>query len=148
MTAMIMTMLVLPSQRMKQATSIGSQRDTERNREAMVDNQRKPNIIQEMHSRIINLHLHHLILIFQITHNNNNAWQWYLESMRQISMLVSDIRMLQVQQQLLEAEALSCRVSHGELGSKNKAEVSFQLRMRPNNQRSQVTGRAQEHQST
>jgi len=49
MTATIMTMLVLPSQFMKQAISIGSQRDTERNREAMVDNRRKPNIIQEMH---------------------------------------------------------------------------------------------------
>jgi hypothetical protein len=111
MTAMIMTMLVLPSQRMKQATSIGSQRDTERNREAMVDNPWKPNIIQEMYSR-------------RIQHNNNNSLQWDLESILQISMLVSDTRMLQVQLQLLEVEALSCRVSHGELGSKNKAEVS------------------------
>jgi hypothetical protein len=49
MTAMTMTILVLPSQFMKQPISIGSQRDTERNREATVDNLRRPNIIQEMH---------------------------------------------------------------------------------------------------
>ena len=111
-----MTMLVQPSQFMKQAISIGSQRDIERNREAMVDNRRRPNIIQEMHSRRI-----------------KHSLRWHLESIPRISIPASDTRMLLVQLQLLEVEALICRVSHGELESKSKAEVSSQLRMRPNN---------------
>jgi hypothetical protein len=117
MTAMIMMMLVQPSQFMKQAILIGSQRDIERNREVMVDNRRKPNIIREMHSRRI-----------------QHCLQWHLESILRISILVSGTRMLQVQLQLLEVGALSCRVSHGELGSKSKVEVSSQQQMRPNNQ--------------